>query len=198
MPAPWCPSISNKFTIVHYRHAEDRAGQIVFEAGHQRRDVSAQRHAVEPDRRTRLLQSYPRQQPPDVPHRLARGVHIVEHVLTRPRRAVGQPAPAGTVHRQDGQDDVQAEILVQVPGAEEPEIDWGPAHCAAVYAHEPGSRLAVTQHQRVLAIVPGIAQPPFRAWFTRIRRIAAVEADPFVGASAILFVTHRDVGQRWG
>ena len=41
-------------------NTEDRAGEAVLEAGHESRDVAAQRHAVQSDCRLRLLRPDPR------------------------------------------------------------------------------------------------------------------------------------------
>lgn len=42
-------------------------------------------------------------------------------------------------------DNVQAEFVMQLPGAEHREIQRGPAHLGAVYTNQPGTRLWVPQ-----------------------------------------------------
>ena len=183
---------------VGHRYTEDRAGEPFFEAGDQRRDVTAERETVQPDQRLRLLQPYPGQQPPYVPHRLSRCMHVVEDILARKHRALGQAARPGAVHREDGYNDVQTEIVVQFPGAEHSEIDSGTAHFGSVHTHQPGSRFRVAQQQCVFATVRRVSQPPFPPRLPRMRCVCAVEKYSMVRTSARLDLSDRDVWKRRG
>ena len=180
---------------IGHRNAEDGARETILQASHQCRDVASKRHPVQADRRIGLLRAYPRHEPPDVPHRLSGGVHVVEHVLAREG---GTPVPARTVQRKRGQQHVQTEIVMQVPGTEQPQINRSPPHQGAVYAHHPGPGLAMPQHQGRHAGVRGVTQPPVTAGFAWTRLVPTVEDHAFVDASANPHRPVRDVGQRGG
>ena len=120
-------------------------------------------------------------------------MHVIEDILSRKHRALRQAARTGAVHREDGQDDVQAEIVMQFPGAEHSEIEWSPAHLGAMHTHQPRSRFRVAQQQCVLAVIRGVSQPPFVTRFARMRRVPAVEEDAIKGASASLDLSDCDI-----
>ncbi|CFR70505.1 Uncharacterised protein [Mycobacterium tuberculosis] len=72
-------------------------------------------------------------------------MHIVENIFSGKNGALRQTLPAGTMHRKNRHDNVQAEFVMQLPGAEHREIQRGPAHLGAVYTNQPGTRLWVPQ-----------------------------------------------------
>ena len=116
-------------------------------------------------------------------------MHIVHDVFAGEDSPLGQALGARTVHRQYRQDDVEAEVLVQVPGPEQGQVQFGPAHLGAVHAHQPGSLLAdlavvMAQHQGIGAVISGVAQPALRPRFTGMGLVAAVEGDPLMGPAA--------------
>jgi hypothetical protein len=80
-------------------------------------------------------------------------VDVVHHVLAREHRTLRQSAATWAVHRQYGQDDVEAEVVVQMPRAEYSEIDGCPTHLRAVHANEPRAVLAVAQYEGVFGVV---------------------------------------------
>jgi hypothetical protein len=120
-------------------------------------------------------------------------MHVVEDILARKHSALGQASRPGAVHRKDGHNDVQTEIVVQFPGAEHSEIDSGAAHFGSVHTHQPWARLRVAQQQGIPAVVRGVAAPPLHTWLARMRRVPAVEEDAIKGASVPLDLSHRDV-----
>ena len=193
-PKPAVPA-QQRHQIGH-RNAEDRTGQVVLETGHQRRDVTAHREGIHPDRHARVGGPDPGQQAPHIPHRLCGEMHIVEDVLTGKRLALRHSPRSGAVHGMDGQHDVQPEILVQVPRPEQGHVDAGAAHLQAVNADQPRPGFAMAEHQPVHPLVPGVAQPAVAARLTLSGRVAAVEEKPLMRAATMGHRQHGDVRQR--
>src|SRR3954466_3220833 len=84
---------------------------------------------------------------------------------------------------------------MQMPGPKQPEIQCRPAHFRAMHAYQPGSRLAVSQHQTVLACVRAVAQPAVAARFAYRWLVFAVEEDALVGVPHTADVSDGNVGQ---
>src|SRR5215217_1310681 len=84
---------------------------------------------------------------------------------------------------------------MQMPGPKQPEIQCRPAHFRAMHTYQPGSRLAVSQHQTILARVRAVAQPAVPAWFTHRRLVFAVEEDALVGVAHTADVPDGNFGQ---
>ena len=116
-------------------------------------------------------------------------MHIVHDVFAGEDSALGQALGARPVHRQHRQDDVEAEVLVQVPGPEQGQVQFGPAHLGAVHAHQPGPLLpglafVMAQHQGIGAVIAGVAHPALRPRLAGVGLVAAVEGDPLMGTAA--------------
>ena len=179
------------------RHPEDGAGQVVVEAGHQSRDITADGDSVQADLGAGLLGPDPGHDPADVPHSLRRAVEIVHHVLARDHGILRQPPGSRAVQGQHRQDHVETQILVQMPGPEYRQIKPRATHLGPVYAHHPGPGFRImAQHHRVHPLVAGVAHPAFGPRFFRMRRIAAVEGDPLVGAISVGVGADLEIGRR--
>lgn len=169
---------AQQFDEVRDGHAEDCAQEVVVEAGDQRGDEAAQRHSVHTDRRVRLFPPDPRQQAADVVDGMGGRVDVVEHVLAREHRAFRQPRRPGTVHRKHRQHDVEAELLVQVPGPEQRQVNCGAAHLGPVHAHQPRPRIGMPQHQPVAAGHRPITQPAITAGLAGQRTVSTLPTQP--------------------
>src|SRR3954463_8941454 len=84
---------------------------------------------------------------------------------------------------------------MQMPGPKQPEIQCRPAHFRAMHTYQPGSRLAVSQHQAGLARGPAVAQPAGPARFAHRWLVFTVEKDALVGVPHTADVSDRNVGQ---
>src|SRR4051794_40184672 len=84
---------------------------------------------------------------------------------------------------------------MQMPGPEQSEIQCRAAHFSAMHAYQPGSRLAVSQHQAVLARVRAVAQPAVAARFAHRWLVVAVEEDALVGVPHTADVPDGNLGQ---
>src|SRR5215217_5889804 len=84
---------------------------------------------------------------------------------------------------------------MQMPGPKQPEIQCRPAHFRAMHTYQPGSRLAVSQHQAVLACVRAVAQPAVPAWLAHRWLVIAVEEDALIGVTHTADVSDGNVGQ---
>ena len=112
----------------------------------------------------------------------------------RKYRSLGRASGARAVHRQDRENDVETEVLVQVPG---PEQGSGPVPRAPFRCREctpardgfgsgpAGDIVPVAQHQCVLALIAGVAHPAFGAGFAGVGFVAAGDRQPFMGAAPV-------------
>src|SRR3954463_5235558 len=87
---------------------------------------------------------------------------------------------------------------MQMPGPKQPEIQCRPAHFRAMHTYQPGSRLAVSQHQAVLACVRAVAQPAVAARFAHRWLVFAVKEDALVAVPHTADVSYGTLGQRRG
>ena len=124
---------------VDHGDAGDDTGQVVFEAGHDRRHQATQRVPDDADLLGALLLAQPADDAPHVPGGLGDAVHAVDHV---DGHQVFAPTPArgpGPVQGEDGHDHVDSPPG-QLRGAEGAEVHGGVvAHPEAVCAHQPGA-----------------------------------------------------------
>src|SRR3712207_278597 len=151
------------------------------------------------DRRL-LLEAEPGDQAPDVPHGLGPGVQRVHDVAGEDAVAAHGPDPARAVDRQDREEQVQPELVVQELRAKE--VD-GPArgtHPDPVYAHHPRARPAgVPQDPGVRRAVPLVREPAVPARLLRPRLIGALEGEVLEAPLAVAAIpaTHL-LGRRRG
>ncbi len=176
-------------------HAEDRAREVVVEGRDERGDEAAQRQSVQPDRHPGLPAPDPAQHRTDVRHRLRGRVDVVEHVLPREHRAPRQAFRAGSVHGQHGKNDIETELIVQLPSPEQREIDCSAPHLGAVDTHQPWPWHRMAQQQAVAVCTGPIPEPPGGTGLTRSWPVIAHPPQPFVRAVAALHRMHLDVGE---
>jgi hypothetical protein len=100
------------------------------------------------------------------------------------------------MQRKNRQNDIEAEVLMQVPCPEHHQIKGGAAHLGTMYAHQPGTRLVMAQHQAVLASVGNVAQPAVATWFSRAGCVAAIKDEALVPVSTAGHLPDHDVGER--
>ena len=75
------------------------------------------------------------------------------------------------------------------------EVQARSAHLGAVHAHQPGAGLVVPEHQRVLAVVAGVAHPAIAAGLLGEGLVPTGEGQPLVGTAAAGVGLHGDVGR---
>ena len=157
--------------------------------------MTAERNAVQTDGRVRLLRLC-HDNSRRTSHTACAAACTLSVIPRRERLRRGQAPPTRPVHGQDWQYDVQAEIPVQVPRAEQQQVKWRPAFRrrarTAVW-----SMFLVTRRQCVLAIVGRIGMPALCAWFPVMRCVAALEGDALVGAREFPDLPDGDISQRW-
>ena len=110
----------------------------------------------------------------------------------------GRPRARGPCMGRTGSTTLRPRSRCRCQALKHHRVERGPSHLRAVDTDQPGPRLAVSQHQAVLAVVSGVAQPPFPARFAGMGLVVAVEKQPLIGAPQVAYGPDRDVGRRWG
>jgi hypothetical protein len=174
----WCVG-PEQVRGVDRRIACNDAVQILIQRGEQRDGVATQRVAQRPH--GRCVFSLP--QPPDdaseVPDSLRAGVQRVHDVAGEcPLAAYEAAGIPRTVHGEDGHDQIESELLVQILGLKAEEALVQGAHPYAVDADEPGALLAlVAQDPGACRGIASVGEPALPSRLVLVRFVEAVEGE---------------------
>ena len=140
----------------------------------------------------------PTDQAADVPHRLGQAVHRVERVEAEQFVAAHPTLLAASVQRHRRPDEVQAEVVVEVPDVERGEVHERVAHPEPVDAHHPGSGpVVVAQHPRTGPTVGLEVEEPVATRLVVAGRELAGPFEPLVGLAMCPAPMDPRVEQRW-
>src|SRR5215217_1814435 len=121
----------------------------------------------------------PPDEPPEVPHSLRAGVQRVHHVAGEcPFSADKAAGIARTVHGENGHDQVQPKLFVEVLRLEAEEALVQGAHPYTVDADEPGALLVlVAQDSGACGGVASVGEPALPPRFVLVRFVEAIEGE---------------------